>query len=428
MKIQSLHAREILDSRGNPTVEVDVVLENGVIGRAAMPSGASTGTHEAHELRDHDPKRYGGKGVLKAVANVNGEIAVALLGKDVTDQRGIDTALIALDGTENKSRLGANAILGASLAAAHASAKAKNLPLFRSIAQLAGTEQKISLPLPLCNVVNGGRHAAGSTDIQEFMIVPVGFGAFREALRAAAEVFHALGKIVSQKGYATTVGDEGGYAPSVRGGNEEALQLISEAIEKAGYHLGDDIALALDAAASEFFKDGKYELVRESKALSADELIDWYKNLKAKYPIVSIEDGLAESDWPSWVRLTAELGQATQLVGDDLLVTNVKFLERAIREKAGNAILIKVNQIGTLSETIDAVQMAQSHGWRTIISHRSGETEDTTIAHLAVGLGAGQIKTGSLSRTDRIAKYNELLRIEEALGAAAVFNPRIIFG
>jgi len=424
MRIQSIHGREILDSRGNPTVEADVILEDGTLGRAADPSGASTGAHEALELRDGDANRFGGRGELKAVANINDEIALALKGRDASLQREIDRMLIELDGTENKSRLGANAILAVSLAAAHASALSKGISLFEYVRGLSSAPRDPILPLPQCNIINGGRHADGSTDIQEFMIMPVGAKSFSEALRAMEEIFQSLKKIVGDKGYATTVGDEGGLAPHVQAGNEEALALIAEAVGKAGYELGNDIVLALDIAASEMLVDGKYVLAREGKKLSSDEMIFWYGALQEKYPIVSIEDGLGEDDWAGWKKLTANLGGGTQIVGDDLLVTNVKFLERAITEKAANAILIKVNQIGTLSETIDAVDIAHKAGWRAIISHRSGETEDTTIAHLAVGLGTGQIKTGSVSRTDRVAKYNELLRIEEMLGEKAVFAGR----
>lgn len=423
--IKSIRAREILDSRGNPTVEADVILEDGTMGRATVPSGASTGAHEAHELRDGDKKRYGGKGVLKAVANLNGEIARALKGKDSTAQREIDSKLIALDGTKNKERLGANAILAASLATAQASARAKKVQLFEYVRDLSATPRKPILPLPQCNIINGGAHTNWeSTDIQEFMILPIGAKSFREALRMMAEIFHSAKKVIAEKGYGTTVGDEGGYAPKVTGGNEEAFYLISEAVKKAGYALGKDIVLALDGAASEFLADGKYVLTREDKKLSSEEMVSWYGDLQKKYPLVSIEDGLGQDDWSGWKKLTASLGGNTQIVGDDLLVTNVEFLKRGIKEKVANAILIKVNQIGTLTETIDAVDMAHKAGWRTVISHRSGETEDTAIAHLAVGLGTGQIKTGSTSRTDRVAKYNELLRIEEALGKKAVFAGR----
>lgn len=421
MVIRALKAREVLDSRGNPTVEADVILEDGTLGRAIVPSGASTGTHEAHELRDGNKKRYGGKGVLKAVANVEGEIAKAVIGKEVTEQREIDQAMIAQDDTENKSRFGANAILAVSLAAAHAAARSKNIPLFEYVRTLSSAPRDPLLPLPQCNVLNGGAHTSWeSTDIQEFMLMPIGAKSFKEGLRAITEVFHALKSVLKQKGYGTTVGDEGGFAPAVPG-NEEALRLLADAIEKAGYTLGTDIALALDVAASELYEGGSYVLKREGKTLSSADMAGWYGELKKKYPILSIEDGLAEDDWNGWKKMTATLGSSTQLVGDDLLVTNVKFLERAIEEKAANAILIKVNQIGTLTETIDAVDMAHKAGWKAIMSHRSGETEDTTIAHLAVGLGCGQIKTGSVSRGERTAKYNELLRIEELLGDRAVY-------
>lgn len=421
MKITAIHAREILDSRGNPTVEAEVTLEDGTMGRTAVPSGASTGAHEAHELRDGDKSRYGGKGVLKAVAAVNTEIASTLIGMDASDQRAIDNAMIALDGTENKSRLGANAILAVSLATAQAVASARKMPLFKYVRELSSVKKDFVLPLPLCNVINGGKHASGSTDIQEFMIAPVGFTKFSEALRALAEIFAALKKVLETHGYGTTVGDEGGYAPAVKNGNAEALDLISEAVANAGYTLGKDIVFALDVASSELLQNGKYNLVREGKILSSEEMATWYGELRNKYPILSIEDGLAEDDWSGWVNLNKALGNTTQLVGDDLLVTNTKFLQRGINEKAANAILVKVNQIGSLIETIDAVDMAHKAGWKAVMSHRSGETEDVAIAHLAVGLGTGQIKTGSVSRTDRTAKYNELLRIEEALGELAVY-------
>ncbi|MCX6788898.1 MAG: phosphopyruvate hydratase [Candidatus Jorgensenbacteria bacterium] len=421
MKIKSIHAREILDSRGNPTIETDVILEDGTPGRASVPSGASTGAHEAHELRDIDLKRFNGLGVLRAVENVNNEIANALIGMEADNQSAIDEKLIALDGTENKERLGANAILSVSLAVAHAVAHYKKLPLFAYIQTLSDIKRDFILPLPLCNVINGGAHAENSTDIQEFMIAPVGFTSFHEALRASSEVFHCLKKALSDRGYATTVGDEGGYAPNLKNGNAEALDCISEAVTSAGYELKKDFVLALDVASSEFFHDGKYTLKQEGKVFSSDEMIDWVSDLREKYEIASIEDGLSEDDWAGWTKLTESLGSTTQLVGDDLLVTNTKFLERAIREKSGNAILIKMNQIGTLTETIRAIRMAQEVGWNTIISHRSGETDDTTIAHLSVGLGVLEIKTGSLSRGERTAKYNELLRIEEALGNNARF-------
>jgi enolase len=422
MKIRLIHAREILDSRGNPTIETDVVLENNVVGRAAVPSGASTGTHEAHELRDGDKKRYGGKGVLNAVEHVNSEIARAISGMNAEDQKRIDAKLIALDGTPNKSRLGANAILAVSLATARAAANAQNIPLFEYVRTLSSAPRSPLLPLPQCNIINGGAHTSWeSTDIQEFMIMPVGAPTFREGLRMSAEIFHALKKVLEAKGYGTTVGDEGGFAPKVKKGNREALELISEAVEKAGYVIGSDVALALDVAASELRDGSGYKLATEGRTLTSAEMADWYGSLAKDFPILSIEDGLGEDDWDGWKQLTEKLGNSLQLVGDDLLVTNVEFLKRGIIEKAGNAILIKVNQIGTLTETIAAIDMAHKAGWHAVISHRSGETEDPLIAHLAVGLAAGQIKTGSISRSDRVAKYNELLRIEEMLGDKAVF-------
>lgn len=410
--ITRIIGRQIIDSRGNPTVEADVYLEGGAMGRAAVPSGASTGSGEALELRDGGSE-YGGKGVSKAVANINGPIADALRGFDASDQTGIDRTMRNLDGTDNKSGLGANAILAVSLATAKAAAKAKGVPLYRYIADLTGTTD-LSLPLPMMNVMNGGEHAAGSTDVQEYMIIPVGAKDFSDAIRMGTEVFHALKKVLASNGYSTTVGDEGGYAPAVKGGNREPLQRIAEAVAAAGYTLGTDIALALDVASSEFYEDGSYVLKTEGKTLSAAELIGWYEAMQSEFPIVSIEDGLDENDWDNWAQLTERIGDKTQLVGDDLLVTNATLLKKAIENKAANAILIKPNQIGSLTETIDAVKTAQAAGWNTVMSHRSGETEDVTIAHLAVGLGTGQIKTGSLSRTDRIAKYNELLRIAEA--------------
>ncbi len=410
--ITNIIGRQIIDSRGNPTVEADIYLEDGTMGRAAVPSGASTGSGEALELRDGGDS-YGGKGVSKAVSNINGPIRERLSGFDASDQAGLDAALIELDGTENKASLGANAILAVSLAAAKAVANAKHQPLHQYIAELTGTSAQ-SLPLPMMNVMNGGQHAAGSTDVQEYMIIPVGASSFTHAMRIGTEVFHALGKVLEEAGYGTTVGDEGGYAPAVKNGNREPLELIAKAVEKAGYKLGEDVALALDVASSELYEDGVYTLTTEGRTVSAAELIDWYEGVCNEFPIVSIEDGLDENDWTNWTELTTKLGSSLQLVGDDLLVTNTKLLQRAIDEKAANAILIKPNQIGTLTETISAVQTAQKAGWNTVMSHRSGETEDVTIAHLAVGLGCGQIKTGSLSRTDRIAKYNELLRIAEA--------------
>ena len=427
MKIVNIHARQVLDSRGNPTVEADVYLENHIMGRAIVPSGASTGTHEAVELRDGDKAKHNGLSVLKAVQNVNTEIAQAIIGMEVSDQEGIDKRLISLDGTKNKSRLGANAILAVSLAAAHAAAKEIDQPLFEYIRRSIKTPNSALLPTPMMNIINGGKHAAGSTDIQEFMIVPVGAATFSEALRMGADVFHSLAKVLKAHGYGTTVGDEGGFAPQVKHGNKEALDLISEAIANANYVVGKDIKLALDVAANELYKDKKYHLHTENKTLSSDEMIHWYEDLIRQYPIISIEDGLSESDWEGWAKLTKKLGNKIQLIGDDIFVTNTKFLERGIKEKSANAILIKVNQIGTLTETIQAVQMAEKAGWNSIISHRSGETEDTTIVHIAVALATGQIKTGSLSRTDRIAKYNELLRIEEGLGNDAQFAKFIIY-
>lgn len=410
-KIQSIKARQILDSRGNPTVEAVVQLEGGFRGRAAVPSGASTGSGEALELRDGGDQ-WGGKGVSKAVANANGTIANALIGQEATDQKQIDQTMLDVDGTENKSNLGANAILAVSLAVAKAAAASEDLAFYRYIAQLTDT-QEMTLPVPMMNVMNGGAHAGWATDIQEYMIMPVGAPTFNEAIRYGSEVFHALAKILKQENYPTTVGDEGGYAPSVRSGNEEPLQLISRAVETAGYRLGEDIAFASDPASSEFYRDGSYNLKANNEILSTDQMIDFWREMVEKYPFVSIEDALSESDWAGWTKLTASLGEKVQLVGDDLLVTNVKLLQKAIDEKAANAILIKPNQIGSLTETIAAVKLAQNNGFRTVMSHRSGETEDTTIAHLAVGLKCGQIKTGSLSRTDRVAKYNELMRIAE---------------
>lgn len=404
MKIASVHAREILDSRGNPTVEAEVALEGGIVGRAAAPSGASTGAHEAMELRDGDAKRYGGTGVLKAVGNVNGEIAAALRGLDAEEQTAIDEAMLALDGTPNKARLGANAMVAVSCAAARAAAGARGVPLYAYLATLSRMKREPALPLPLCNIINGGKHAAGSTDVQEFMIAPAGAHTFADALRMAAEIFHALKRVLEKSGYGTTVGDEGGYAPHVKKGNREALELIMQAIAEAGYEPGTDVVLALDVAASELYRDGAYHLDTEKRTRSSDDMTAWYDALCKTFPIRSIEDGLAEDDWAGWARQTAALGNAVQLVGDDLLVTNVDLLERGIREKAANAILIKLNQIGTLTETIRAMDRAHEAGWRCIVSHRSGETEDTFISHLAVGLGAGQIKTGSLSRGERTAK------------------------
>ncbi|MBP7804595.1 MAG: phosphopyruvate hydratase [Candidatus Pacebacteria bacterium] len=421
MKISKVHARQVLDSRGNPTVEADVLLENGAMGRAIAPSGASTGSHEALELRDGDKSLYGGKSVLKAVKHVNTEIAGKIIGMDADDQAAIDKAMIVLDDTPNKGRLGANAILAVSLATAKAAANAKGISLHEQIKTLSGNPRHFLMPVPMANIINGGKHASGSTDIQEFMIMPIGAATFSKGLQMCTEVFHALGKVLSEKGYGTTVGDEGGYAPAVKNGNEEAFELIRLATEKAGYGFGKDIFLALDVAASELYEDGMYNLKTENKKLTGDEMALWYADLVEKYPIVSIEDGLNEDDWDGWQKLTEKIGDKIQLVGDDLLVTNTDFIRRGITEKACNSVLIKLNQIGTLTETINAVKMAEDAGWTAVISHRSGETEDTTIAHLAVGLSTGQIKTGSLCRTDRVAKYNELLRIEEMLGAAATY-------
>ena len=414
--IEDVIAREILDSRGNPTVEVDCFLEDGSVGTAMVPSGASTGAHEAVELRDEDGARYRGKGVLTAVRNVNDVIRPEVIGTDAVDQVSLDRLLIDLDGTENKGKLGANALLGVSLAAAHASADAVGLPLYR---YLGGAGAR-TLPVPLVNILNGGKHAIDSTDFQEFMIAPLGAPSFREGLRWAAETFHALGTLLHDEGFATTVGDEGGYAPSLAS-NEDAIAAVLTSIERAGYAPGEQIAIALDPATTELYGDGRYTLAREDRALTGGELIDFWADWVERYPIVSIEDGLAEDDWEGWAAITERLGDRLQLVGDDLLVTNTRRLGRAINERSANAILVKLNQIGTLTETIEAVEMAQRAGWRAIISHRSGETEDTTIADLVVALNTGQIKTGSMSRSERIAKYNRLLRIEEELGDAAEY-------
>lgn len=427
MQIKTIHARQILDSRGNPTIEADVLLENGMLGRSQVPSGASTGKNEAHELRDNNPAVYEGKGVLKAVEDVNTIIKNALVGKDVTQQADIDNTLITLDGTENKEKLGANAILAVSLAVAHAAALSNNMPLFQYFRTLAHITDPFILPVPLFNIINGGKHASGSTDIQEFMIVPIGAPSFSHALQMGSEIFHSLGKVLENKGYASTVGDEGGYAPHVQYGNKEALDLITQAIEKAGYTIGEDIVFAIDVAASSFYTNDRYYIKTENSIFTSEEMIGWLENLVRNYPIHSIEDGLEENDWNGWKTLTSHIGSDIQLVGDDLLVTNTKFLKRAIEEKVGNAILIKPNQIGTITETIEAVLEAKQANWNAVISHRSGETEDTTIAHLAVGLSTGQIKTGSLSRGERIAKYNELLRIEESLGDNAIFYGKKLF-
>ncbi|MCC6642952.1 MAG: phosphopyruvate hydratase [Deltaproteobacteria bacterium] len=420
--IAAVRAREILDSRGNPTLEVEVTTSGGAIGRAAVPSGASTGSREALELRDGDPKRYGGKGVTKAVAHVNGEIAKAVAGRSLgtlNEQTALDEAMIRLDGTDTRSRLGANAILGVSLAAAHAAAAAAGEPLFRFL----GGESASVLPAPMMNVLNGGAHADNSVDVQEFMLFPLGAPSFAEALRWGAEIFHRLKSVLHDRGLSTAVGDEGGFAPNLAT-NREAVELILTAIEKAGYRPGEDVAIALDPAASEFFEGGRYVLAGEGRSLASDEMIGFWEDWAARYPIVSIEDGLAEGDWDGWAALTRRLGGRLQLVGDDLFVTNPAILREGIEKKVGNAILVKVNQIGTLTETLEAMRIAKAAGYAAVVSHRSGETEDTTIADLAVATGAGQIKTGSLCRTDRVCKYNRLLRIEETLGARARYAGR----
>jgi len=418
-QIASVRARQILDSRGNPTVEVDVRLDDGSLGRAAVPSGASTGAHEAVELRDGDKGRWGGKGVEQAVANVNGEIAGAVIGRAAEDQAGLDAALIALDGTDNKGRLGANAILGVSLATAKAAAAAGGMPLYRYV---GGVEANL-LPVPMMNILNGGAHADNGIDFQEFMVMPVGAPNFAEALRCGAEIFHALKGALHGAGLSTAVGDEGGFAPAIQN-SREALDYIEKAVEAAGYRLGDDVLLALDCAASEYFKDGAYRMIGEGRVLSSADNAGFLAELATAYPIASIEDGMAEDDWDGWKQLTDQLGGRVQLVGDDLFVTNVKRLEKGISDGIANSILIKVNQIGTLTETVAAVRLAQSNGYTAVMSHRSGETEDSTIADLAVALGCGQIKTGSLARSDRTAKYNQLLRIEEELGAGARYAGR----
>ena len=422
LTIKEIKARQILDSRGNPTVEADVFLSDGSVGRAMVPSGASTGSGEALELRDGDMNYYGGKGVMKAVHNINHQIRDHLVGT-TAEQNTVDQTMIELDGTENKSNLGANAILAVSMATAKAMARAKRMHFYEYIASLAGTQNEMSLPMPMMNVMNGGAHADWSTDFQEYMLMPVGATNIYDAIRMGAETFHALKKVLKERGYATTVGDEGGYAPRVKDGNNEPLECIKLAIEAAGYKPGEDIAIAMDIASSEFYKDGHYEIKTSNETKSSEEMIDWYDWILENYPVVSIEDGLAENDWEGWKLLTKKLGERVQLVGDDLFVTNTKLLRRGIEEKAGNAILIKPNQIGSLSETIDAVMMAKKNGFNTVISHRSGETEDNSIAHLAVGLGAGQIKTGSLSRSERIAKYNELMRIAEDNESLSLANP-----
>ena len=422
--IRSIHAREILDSRGNPTLEAEVTLANGAFGRAAVPSGASTGTKEAVELRDGDKTRYLGKGVRNAVANVNTTIAQALAGFDAADQAGLDARLIALDGTENKGRLGANALLGVSMAAAHAAAAAAGQPLWQYLAGKTGVAP--SLPVPMMNIINGGAHADNNVDFQEFMVLPVGFDSFSEALRAGTEIFHALKSVLKGHGLSTAVGDEGGFAPDFRS-NVEALDTILEAIGKAGYTAGEDILLGLDVASSEFFENGKYNLVGENKRLTSEQFVEFLAGWTAQYPIITIEDGLAENDWAGWKLLTERIGNKVQLVGDDLFVTNPKIFAEGIASGTANAILIKVNQIGTLSETLEAIALADRNRYAAIVSHRSGETEDTTIADIAVATTATQIKTGSLCRSDRVAKYNQLLRIEQALGAQARYAGRDAF-
>jgi enolase len=415
--IDNIQAREILDSRGNPTIEVEVYLTDGAFGRAIVPSGASTGEHEALELRDGDKGRYGGKGVLKAVQSVNETIIDALIGMDATNQKTIDEVMLQLDGTPTKSKLGANAILGVSLAVAHAAANSVGLPLY---AYLGGVHAHV-LPVPMMNIMNGGKHATNSTDFQEFMVMPVGAPTFHEALRWGVEIYQALKNILHKKGHSTSVGDEGGFAPSL-GSNQAALDVIMEAIDKAGYKAGDQIRIALDPATSELYReDGKYHLEIEGRTLTGEEMVEFWADWVSRYPIISLEDGLAQDDWANWSRLVARIGDRVQIVGDDLLVTNVQRVERAIREKAANSLLCKVNQIGTLTEAMAASHLSQRHGWTVVASHRSGETEDTTIADLAVAMNAGQIKTGAPARSDRIAKYNQLLRIEDELGSAAVY-------
>jgi len=422
LEIEDIFSREILDSRGNPTVEVDVFLSDGAMGRAAVPSGASTGTYEAVELRDEDSARYGGKGVTKAVENVNNVIAGELIGMDAMDQVAIDEQMLTLDGTPNKSNLGANAILGVSLAVARAAADSLGLPLFQYLGGVSARQ----MPVPMFNILNGGRHADWNIDLQEFMVMPIGANSFREGLRMGAEVFHALRKVLKDKGLDTGVGDEGGFAPKLTA-NEEAIQVIIQAIEKAGYQPGADVALAMDPASSEFYKDGKYVLKSEGKTLTGAQMVDYYVGLCEKYPIVSIEDGLAEDDWETWKLLTERLGDRVQLVGDDLFVTNVERLRKGIQMGAANSILIKVNQIGTLSETLDAIETAKRASYTAVVSHRSGETEDTTIADIVVATSAGQIKTGAPNRSERVAKYNQLLRIEEQLGDYARYGGAGVF-
>ncbi len=425
-EIVAVHGREILDSRGNPTVEVELATASGFVGRASVPSGASTGQNEAVELRDGEGERFGGKGVLGAAENVDGELAQVVIGMDATDQRSLDLAMIEADGTANKGRLGANAILGVSLAAAKAAAESAALPLYRYL----GGAGSYTLPVPCANIINGGAHAANNVDFQEFMVVPVGFESYAEALRAVAEIYQGLRKLLEERGLLGGIGDEGGFAPDLED-NGAALELISEAVERSGYSLGDQISFALDPAASEFYRDGSYELAGEDRSLTGEEMVEYYVQLADRYPILSIEDGLAEEDWEGWARITQELGDRVQLVGDDLFVTNPKILARGIEEGIGNSILIKVNQIGTLTETFETIDLAHKSGYTTMVSHRSGETEDATISDLSVAMNAGQIKTGAPARGERVAKYNQLLRIEEALGDSAfypgrrAFNPRV---
>ncbi|PTQ71540.1 phosphopyruvate hydratase [Pseudomonas sp. GV071] len=425
-KIVDIKGREVLDSRGNPTVEADVILDNGIVGSACAPSGASTGSREALELRDGDKSRYLGKGVLKAVANINGPIRSLLLGKDPVDQKALDLAMIALDATENKGSLGANAILAVSLAAAKAAAQDQDLPLYAHIANLNGTPGVYSMPVPMMNIINGGEHADNNVDIQEFMVQPVGAKTFADGLRMGTEIFHHLKAVLKARGLSTSVGDEGGFAPNLAS-NEDALAAIAEAVANAGYKLGTDVTLALDCASSEFFEGGKYDLAGEGKVFDAAGFADYLAGLTERYPIISIEDGMDESDWDGWKVLTDKIGAKVQLVGDDLFVTNTKILKEGIDKSIANSILIKFNQIGTLTETLEAIQMAKAAGYTAVISHRSGETEDSTIADLAVGTAAGQIKTGSLCRSDRVSKYNQLLRIEEQLGAKAPYRGRAEF-
>jgi enolase len=420
--IVSVIGREILDSRGNPTVEVDVLLDDGTLGRAAVPSGASTGAYEAVELRDGESGRYGGKGVARAVANVNGEIADAIAGMDATDQVELDARLIELDGTPNKARLGANAILGVSLAAAHAAAASHGLPLYRYLGGPGG----VTLPVPMYNILNGGKHAEDSTDFQEFMVMPVGAMSFFHALQMGAEIYQSLKKLLHDRGFATGVGDEGGFAPSLAG-NRDAVEVVLDAVQAAGYRPGDDVMIALDPASSELYQNGVYHLAKEGRDLTSEQMAALWQEWSERYPIVSIEDGMAEDDWEGWAALTRRVGERVQLVGDDLYVTNTERLARGIQERSSNSILIKLNQIGTLTETLRAVEMAKRAGWTAVVSHRSGETEDTTIADLAVALNAGQIKTGAPARSERVAKYNRLLRIEEDLGSAAIYAGRDAF-